>query len=105
MVSTAQRLAKHGIKVEEFPQSIGNLTLASQTLYELIRDRNLVAYPDDAIRLAISRAVAVETSRGWRISKERQSHRIDVVVAMAMACYGAMQKQTSYNSYLPGLWE
>jgi phage terminase large subunit-like protein len=105
MVSTSQRLAKHGIKVEEFPQSVGNLTLASQTLYELIKGRNLTVYPDDAMRLAISRAIAVETSRGWRIAKEKQSHKIDVVVALAMACYGAMQKQTSYNLYLPGLYE
>jgi phage terminase large subunit-like protein len=103
--STSQRLAKHGIKIEEFPQSPGNLTLASQTLYELIRGRNLTVYPDEAIRLAVSRAIAVETSRGWRIAKEKQSHKIDVVVALAMACHGAMQKQTSYNLYLPGLWE
>jgi phage terminase large subunit-like protein len=105
MVSTSQRLAKHGIAIEEYPQSQGNMTLASQTLYELIKGRNLTAYPDDAIRLAVSRAVAVETPRGWRISKERQSHKIDAVVALAMACHGAMQKQTSYNLYLLGLWE
>jgi phage terminase large subunit-like protein len=105
MVSTSQRLAKHGITVEEFPQSVGNMTLASQTLYELIKGRNLTAYPDDAIRLAVSRAVAVETSRGWRISKEKQSHKVDAVVALAIACHGAMQKQTSYNLFLPGLWE
>ena len=29
MVGTSQRLATHGVKVEEFPQSVGNLTLAS----------------------------------------------------------------------------
>jgi phage terminase large subunit-like protein len=81
------------------------MTLASQTLYELIKGRNLTAYPDDAIRLAVSRAVAIETSRGWRISKEKQSHKIDTVIALAIACHGAMQKQTSYNLYLPGLWE
>ena len=49
--------------MEEFPQTSGS-----------------IAYPDAAMRLAISRAVAVETSRGWRISKEKQSHKIDVVV-------------------------
>jgi hypothetical protein len=27
-------------------------------------------------------AVAVETPRGWKISKEKQSHKIDVVVAL-----------------------
>jgi hypothetical protein len=52
------------------------LTIASQNLWELIEGRNLVLYPDAAMRLAVSRAVAVETSRGWRITKEKQSKAI-----------------------------
>ena len=35
-------------------------------LYELIQARNLVLYPDAQMRLAVSRAVAIESSRGWR---------------------------------------
>ena len=42
------------------------------------------------MRLAVSRAVAIETSRGWRIAKEKQSHKIDVVVALAMAALAAV---------------
>ena len=42
-----------------------------------------------------SRAVAVETSRGLKISKERASHKIDVVVALAIAALGAVQKPTA----------
>jgi len=67
------------------PQTVSNLTEASQNLFDLIKGRNLVAYPDEQIRLAISRAVAVETSRGWRIGKDKQTHKIDVVVALGMA--------------------
>jgi hypothetical protein len=52
---------------------------------------------DAAMRLAISRAVAVETSRGWRISKEKQSNKIDVVVALAMAAHVAV----AVGSYQP----
>jgi hypothetical protein len=48
--------------------------------------------PDDEVRLAISRAVAIETSRGWRITKEKQSHKIDVVIALAQAALGAVQQ-------------
>jgi phage terminase large subunit-like protein len=59
-------------------------------LFELIKARGLVAYPDAALRLAISRAVAVETPRGWKISKEKQAHKIDVVVALAMAAHAAV---------------
>jgi phage terminase large subunit-like protein len=91
-----------------FPQSVPNLTEASQNLYELIKGRNLLAYPDAGIRLAISRAVAVETPRGWRIGKDKQSHKIDVVVALAMAALAAVQTQSSYDSSMawvggPGL--
>ena len=90
MTATAQRLAKTGLPIEEFPQSSPNLTAATQNLYDLIMNQQLVSYPDEAIRLAISRAVAVETSRGWRISKDKQSHKIDVVVALAMAAHAAV---------------
>ena len=44
------------------------------------------------MRLAVSRSVAVETSRGWRIAKEKASHKIDVVVALAMAALGAVRQ-------------
>lgn len=98
MQASAQRLKREGIKIEEFPQSVPNLTEASQNLYELIKHRNLVVYQDDALRLAISRAVAVETSRGWRIAKEKQAHKIDVVVALGMAALAAVQKQSTYDS-------
>ena len=88
--ATAQRLARADIRIEEFPQTVGNLTLASQNLYDLIEGRNLSAYPDPAMRLAVSRCVAIETSRGWRIAKEKQSHKIDIVVALAQACWAAI---------------
>jgi hypothetical protein len=93
MQASAQRLARRGLKIEEFPQTSANLTAASQNLYELIASGNLVLYADASMRLAISRAVAVETSRGWRISKDKQTHKIDVVVALAMAALAAVQGQ------------
>ena len=54
----------------EFPQSAANLTEASQGLYEAVKSQSLIVYPDDELRLAVRRAVAVEMSRGWKISKE-----------------------------------
>jgi Phage Terminase len=104
MQATAQRLTRAGLTIEEFPQSPANLTAASQNLFELIDAGNLVAYPDAAMRLAVSRAVAVESSRGWRIAKEKQSHKIDVVVALAMSALAAVRSQGA-DSYLPyELW-
>ena len=94
MTATSQRLARQGIQIEEFPESTPNLTAASQNLYELINGHNLIAYHDAAMRLSVSRAVAIELPRGWRITKEKQSHKIDVVVAMAMACHAAIAMGT-----------
>jgi phage terminase large subunit-like protein len=93
MQAVAQRLAHCGLPLVEFPQSVPNLTEASSNLYELIKGRNIVAYVDDEIRLAISRCAALETSRGWRIAKEKASHKIDVVVALAMAALGAIEQK------------
>jgi hypothetical protein len=100
MHATAQRLVKAGVKMEEFPQSVPNLTEASTHLYELIKGRTIALYPDADIRLAISRAVAVEGSRGWKISKDKQSHKIDIVIALAMAALAAVrgQSESSYDT-------
>jgi len=92
MVGSAQRLQKAGLPMVEFPQTVGNLTEASSNLYDLIKGKNLLVYPDDAMRLAVNRAVALETSRGWRIAKEKASHKIDVVVALAQAALGAVKR-------------
>ena len=40
----------------------------------------------------MQRAVAIETTRGWRIAKDKASHKIDIVVALAQAAYAAVQK-------------
>jgi phage terminase large subunit-like protein len=89
LVSVAQRLTNEGLPMIEFAQSVPNLTEASSNLYELIKGRNLRLSADDDMRLAASRAVALETSRGWRMAKEKASHKIDVIVALAQACLGA----------------
>jgi phage terminase large subunit-like protein len=92
MQATAQRLQKRGLPIREFPQTSANLTIASQNLYELVEGRNLILYRDAAMRLSASRAIAIETSRGWRIAKEKQSHKIDVIVALGMAAHAASQR-------------
>lgn len=91
MAAVAQRLVAAGLPMAEFPQSMPNLTEASTNLYELVKGGNLIAYHDDAIRLAVQRSIAVETTRGWRIAKEKASHKIDIVVALAQAALGAVK--------------
>ena len=103
LVSVMQRLQRAGgVKVEEFPQTIPNLTAATQNLYDLIQSRSLVLYSDAPMRLAISRAVMHESSRGWRLDKLKRQHKIDVVVALSMACLAAVrgQGESSYVSDL-----
>jgi phage terminase large subunit-like protein len=92
MAATAQRLLARRVPMIEFAQNPGNITEASQNLYELIKSASLLAYPDDEIRLAVQRAVAIEMPRGWKISKSTGSHKIDVVVALAQAALGAVQE-------------
>jgi len=90
MISTAQRLSAAGVRMEEFPQSVPNLTAASQNLFDLIASQAIALYADADMRLAVSRAVAVESPRGWRIGKDKQSFKIDVIVALAMAAHAAV---------------
>ena len=97
--SVSQRLTQQGLPMLAFPQSVPNLTESSTNLYELIKGRNLQTYPDDEIRLAISRTAAIETTRGWRIGKEKQSHKIDVVVALSFAALGAVGGQTVQSNW------
>lgn len=92
MIATAQRLQSiHRLPMQEYAQTVSNLTATSQGLYELVKGRNLVAYPDEEIRLAVSRAVASESARGWKISKDKQSHKIDVLIALSMAALAAVR--------------
>ena len=91
MAAVAQRLAGEGIPIEEYPQTVPNLTAATRNLFDLITARQLVLYPDAAMRLAISRAIIVESARGWRLDKLKQQHKIDVVVALSMAALAAVR--------------
>jgi hypothetical protein len=104
MVASAQRLARQGVKMEEFPQSVPNLTAASQNLFELLQGRTLILYPNADIRLAMSRAIAIETARGWRIAKEKQNHKIDVVIALAMSALASVRSpgESNYDSQYLG---
>jgi Phage Terminase len=104
MAASAQRLARAGVNMEEFPQSAPNLTQASQNLYELLQGRALHLYPSADIRLAMSQATAIETARGWRIAKEKQSHKIDVVIALAMSALAAV-RSPGESSYDPLGWQ
>jgi phage terminase large subunit-like protein len=94
LVALAQTLTAEGVPMEEFAQTTPGLTTSSQNLYDLVKAGNLRAYPDDALRLAVQRCVAIEGTRGWRIAKEKAAHKIDVVVALALAAFGTVRDGT-----------
>ena len=56
-----------------------------------------MSYPDPELRLALSRAVAIESARGWRITKDKQTHKIDIVIALAMSSLSAIQTQSKFR--------
>jgi phage terminase large subunit-like protein len=90
MVSIAQRLNALGIPMQEFPQTMQNLTEATTSLYNLIKHKLLVVRPDPEMRHAVTRAAVVEVGRGWKLTKNAQGDKIDSVVALSMACLGAV---------------
>jgi len=96
MISTAQRLSAAGISMVPLDQTVPQLVEASSNLYELLKAANLRAYPDDDLRKAIGWCVAKETPRGFRIVKEKSSHKIDAAIALAFAALGAVKFGPSF---------
>jgi len=83
-------LQQAGLPVREFPQTPSNTTRMGQVLYDLLKSRSLVLYPDDELRQQALHTVAVETPRGFRLAKEKSSHKIDAIIALAMAAIAAI---------------
>jgi phage terminase large subunit-like protein len=92
MQATAQRLQRAGLPLKECPQTPAYLTAIGQNLFDLVMGGNIAVYHSDQIRNAVLAAVARETPRGWRLVKEKQSHKIDAVVALAMAAHAAVDR-------------
>ena len=93
MEAMAQQLLREKVPMEKFNQTPANLTGAAQNLLELINARNLVLYPDRDRRTAASRVIASEIASrgGWKLDKAKQAHKIDVIVALSMACHSAIE--------------
>jgi phage terminase large subunit-like protein len=90
-----------GLPIEEFPQTQANTVRMGQGLYELLRGVNLRLYPSDELRAQPLNVVAVESSRGYRLAKEKATKKIDAMVALSMACVAALNAP----KYVPArLW-
>ena len=85
-VRSAQRLSAKGIECVEFPQTLANLCAMAEVLQGLMKSRHLWLYDDSELRQHLLNAAVKESSRGWRIVKSNQARKIDLTIALAMAC-------------------
>jgi len=77
--------------VTEFPQTLRNMTGASETLYSLFKNKKLLVYADADLRDHMKYAMAEEKGKGFRIVKppRASSHHTDAAIALAMAAFYA----------------
>lgn len=94
-IGLSQRLTRAGVRMTEWAQSPPNLSLMAGNLLELIKRRQISVYPSDELRQAISKCVAIEGARSWRLGKSKASDRIDPVIALAMAALACVQAGSS----------
>lgn len=88
---SAKTLEKAGIKMQEYPQTTGNTVAMSETLSGLLNNQSLMLYADKELRQHLLNAEAKETPRGWRLVKRKASKKIDLAIALAMACQAAQE--------------
>ncbi len=89
--SLVQTLREAGLEVEEYNQTLNNLTEATEALYSAFLTKNLRLYPAPDLRQQVLNAVSVETPRGIRLSKQKTSNKIDGAVALSFAVLSAIQ--------------
>jgi hypothetical protein len=93
LVLTPLSTVSGNLPMLEFAQSSPNLTAMSQNLFELIEHNNICIYASVELRNHAAHCVAVESTRGWRISKTKAANKIDGIVALGMACLQAVQNR------------
>src|SRR5437868_9442908 len=73
-------------------------------LLDLVKRRQFVTYQSADLREAISKTVAIEGMRGWRLGKSKASDRVDPVIALAMAVIATFQAggPVRYEYITPG---
>lgn len=87
-----QRLAKRGIAVDEFVQTQANGVKMGETLFSMVTDKTLRAYPSTELKEHVCNAVAIETPSGARMTKGKQTKKIDLAIALAMAMVVALER-------------
>jgi hypothetical protein len=97
LFSTIQKLQKENYPVEEYQQTIPNLTMMAGNLFDAFNTGTLRTYPAKDLREHALNAIAVETPRGYTIKKEKAAGKIDGLVALGMALTCAVQQGKGSN--------
>lgn len=90
-IRSAQTLKKNGLRMVEYPQTVGNLVQMADTLQGLLKTAALMLYESHEVRQHLLNARVKEHTRGWRIVKSSQAKKIDLTIALAMACQAAQE--------------
>ena len=97
-------LQQAGLLIEEYPQTLPNLTKSTEALYGVLNTRRLKVYEaSQDLRAHVLNAASVEMSRGFRLSKERTSLKIDGAVALSFAVVAAQQSGKPIDAEALGL--
>jgi phage terminase large subunit-like protein len=103
MGRTMELLDDEGYPVEEFPQTNDRMCSASQHLYDLAVAGRLRHGGDlELARHAASAAAYARPPLGWRFAKIDRSDsscKIDGMIALAMACWGAQAEGAAAPSF------
>lgn len=88
---SAKTLQGKGLYMVEYPQTVDNLVRMAETLQGLLKTAGLMLYENQELRQHLLNAKVKEHARGWRLIKGRQSKKIDLAIALAMACQSAAE--------------
>jgi len=97
--SLSQRLLRENVPMERFDQTLPHLTECANHLYTLVRGRGLMVYPAEDLRQAVMNTAVQESERGFRLSKLKQSRKIDLCVSLSMAALGASRQMGAGSAY------
>jgi phage terminase large subunit-like protein len=95
---SAEVLEERGLKMVEFPQTHSRMVPASNSLYDIVREGNLVHDGDPDFKRQVMAGVAAETDQGWRISKKKSRAKIDALIALALGADLAWQVEEPKRS-------
>jgi phage terminase large subunit-like protein len=84
-IDLGQRLKRAHLNMVEVTQTASNQGPMANQLIDLIKQRRLSMYPASDLRLAVSKTVIIESSRGYRLGKTKGSDRVDPIIALSMA--------------------